>query len=54
VSDWYSERFSKHVVLTNHAFARMQERLISKDLVRELIETGKIYSKDEHRIWIYK
>lgn len=53
---WYSKRFRLHVRLTRHATSRMRERSIDVDLIRELIEEGKIREKeekDEKRFWIY-
>lgn len=52
MTEWHSERFSCTVILTKHAIARMQERKISFDMVRE-VNRGRAQSKDEHRLWIY-
>lgn len=32
----------------------MRERSISRELVQELIEVGKMHKKDEKRVWIYQ
>ncbi len=49
-----SKRFSKSVQVTYHARQRMQERLISFELLKDLIETGNATYKDERRLWLSK
>lgn len=43
------------LILTNHATERMKERKISKNLVIEILETGKALEKQKkNKWWVYK
>ena len=53
-SSWYSNRFQSRVHLSHHAVLRMQQRSISEEVVRDLIETGAVKHKDERHLWIFK
>jgi len=53
-NNWFSARFQKRVYLTRHAETRMQQRLISEEVVTDLIETGMLKYKDDQHFWIYK
>jgi hypothetical protein len=50
----FSERFSKPVIVTAHARARMAQRDVDSTLLLDLIESGEIRHKDERRIWVAK
>lgn len=54
MTDWFSKRFECDVRLTKYAVARMHERQISRDVIRELIEIGQVKPKDDQHLWIYK
>jgi hypothetical protein len=49
-----SLRFGRRVRITRHAQARMDERNIDADRLLDLIDTGELRHKDEHRLWIAK
>jgi hypothetical protein len=43
------------LIITEHAILRMNERKISKNLIKEIVETGKAIKKEKKsRWWIYK
>jgi hypothetical protein len=50
----YSQRFSRRVLVTQHARQRMLERRVDESLLLDLIETGEARYKDERRLWIAK
>jgi hypothetical protein len=52
--DLWSARFNKKIIITNHAQARMLERHISGEMLKEIIDTGETKHKDITRIWIFK
>lgn len=50
----HSQRFNKIIHVTEHAQKRMIERDISKELLSDLIETGRLSYKDDKHAWIAK
>jgi len=50
----YSKRFSRAVVLTNHARERMGEREIDEKTVLDVLESGECKYKDDCRLWVFK
>lgn len=49
-----SNRFSRTIVFTRHAVARMNERGIDEALILELVETGIVRQRDSSHMWIAK
>ena len=54
MSSWESQRFGKQVQLTHHALRRMDQRRLSREMVKNLIETGTVRQKDAEHWWIYQ
>ena len=54
MTEWFSTRFKRPVLLTDHAEARMVERGVTIHIVANLIETGHIKPKDERNMWVNK
>lgn len=50
--DWYILRFSRPVVLTDHARLRSAQRGIPVALLADLVENGIARYKDSHRLWL--
>ena len=51
---YWSERFARHVWLTDHAAARAAERNISVSTILDVIETGILREKEQGHCWIWK
>ena len=55
---FFSERFSKPVILTHHAIEQMEERAVDIDIdidtLFDLLESGEVLRKDSEHLWIYK
>jgi hypothetical protein len=51
---FFSERFSKPVILTHHAIEQMEERAVDIDTLSDLLESGEVLRKDSEHLWIYK
>lgn len=54
MNSWQSQRFGKRVQLTHRALRRMEQRCLSTETVKNLIETGAVREKDAEHWWIYQ
>lgn len=52
--DWFSLRFQRPVLITEHARLRAAQRGIPPGLLADLVENGLTRYKDAHRLWIYR
>lgn len=50
----FSQRFSREIVITRHAEARMQERNITHATLLEVIDTGETRYSDATHLWAFK
>lgn len=49
-----SQRFSRPVIITRHAFQRMAEREISEVDLLDIIDHGETRYKDASHLWAFK
>lgn len=52
--DWFSLRFQRPVILTDHARLRAAQRDIPATLLADLVENGSAGYKDATRLWLYR
>jgi hypothetical protein len=50
----HSARFSRPILVTQHAALQMAARSVTDALLLDLIETGEVREKDPVRLWIAK
>jgi hypothetical protein len=50
----FSVRFQRRIVVTRHAQERMAERLISNELLVDVIDNGETRYRDATHLWAFK
>ncbi|MDR5899827.1 DUF4258 domain-containing protein [Halomonas vilamensis] len=50
----FCQRFGLEVHVTRHAWERMAQRKITRELLLDVLETGDIRYKDTQRLWVAK
>lgn len=50
----FCHRFGLEVYVTRHAWERMDQRDITRELLLDILETGDIRYKDTKRLWVAK
>ena len=50
----FSVRFSRPVIVTNHARSRMAERDISEAMLLDIVDNGNTRYRDSTHLWVFK
>ncbi len=50
----FSVRFQRRIVVTRHAQVRMTERLISSEMLVDVIDNGETRYRDATHLWAFK
>ena len=54
MSNMYSTRFQRAIVITRHAQMRMDESGINETLLLNVIDSGETRYRDATHLWVYK